>query len=83
MVKKGEKRNVTWTPNPKGNPNFGSKIKFPSKYGKKMTKKVHLHLPDEDYEQLLRLVEDSPGLTLQDIIRRELRENLKEYAKSL
>lgn len=82
MVKKGEKRNVTWVANPKGNPAFGKTLKFPTKYGERMTRRVHLHLSEDVYQQLLILVDDSHGLTLQDVIRRELGDSLTKYAKS-
>ena len=52
MVKKGEKREVTWTPNPDGCPLFGKKYKFEPKYGKKMGKSITLAMLTEDYARV-------------------------------
>ena len=68
MTRKGKKRNVTWVPNPNGNPEFGSKYAFKPKFGRKMSKSINLHLLDEDYARIKDRV-SKDGRSIQDFVR--------------
>ena len=68
MTRKGRKRDVTWIPNPSGNPEFGSKYAFKPKFGRKMNKSITLHLFDEDYARIKDRV-SKEGRSVQDFVR--------------
>ena len=76
MVKKGEKREVTWTPNPDGCPLFGKKYKFEPKYGKKMGKSITLAMLTEDYMRVKDRAKEEDR-SVQDFIRAAIAYALK------
>lgn len=79
MVNKGQKRKVTWVPNPAGNPDFGTVYAFPLKGKEKMTKNLNLHLSEEVYLKIRSLV-DIQNFSMQDFIRQAIDREIERHS---